>query len=285
MERVEELIQGLYPDEPTPNLSQGPDASETRRQTQACLFARTIICPSCEGTIPLSPNWRLDSKGTGLRVVPDIVSGTCSFQIVTRASDQSPGTISSAKATCPFPNCGATTPAGYISQEAQGGRLGHQLYCIIYRDSWYPTTKSGRGFPKAPKTSPGIPRIKRPDDDNTEGVAIPDWPELAELLGAGQHSPHRRSSPRRRPSPSPVWNAPLAGHVQPPPTSGPRLLRPSLPRPSRRRPRSREDSTRSAKAAWCYIALAMDKMINRNSLISSVGFRTKDIVNGRGNLR
>ena len=156
LERVEELIQGVYPDEPTPNLNQGHDASQTRRQTQACLFARTITCPSCEGTIPLSPNWRLDSNGTGIRVVPDTTSGTCSFEIVTKESDQSPGTISRAKATCPYPNCGATTPAGYISTEAQAGRLGHQLYCIIYRDTWKTKTKSGRDFPSAPRHARGF---------------------------------------------------------------------------------------------------------------------------------
>ena len=227
LERVEELIQGLYPDEPTANVGQDHNASETRRQTQACLFARTITCTSCEGTIPLSPNWRLDSKGTGLKVVPDTTSGTCSFEIVTRASDQSPGTVSRAKAACPYPTCGATTPAGYISTEAQAGRLGHQLYCIIYRDSWYPTTKSGR-LSKRPKTSRGF-RVPRPDDDNTEGVEI----QLAELVESWERDNILPTEEIFRgdktATPPGLRYAPLAGHVQPPPTSSPRLLRPGVP--------------------------------------------------------
>ena len=113
LERVRELTADLYPEEQQPEDEPGNQQNENvraKRYAQTYLFARTLICPSCEGTIPLSPNWRLDSKGTGVRVMPDTTSGTCSFEIVTRASDQSPGTVSRAKATCPYPNCGATTP-------------------------------------------------------------------------------------------------------------------------------------------------------------------------------
>ena len=174
LERVRELTRPIYiPRNRNPKHEPGPPQNtevRAKRYAQTYLFARTLICPSCEGTIPLSPNWRLDSKGTGVRVMPDTTSGTCSFEIVTRGSDESPGTVSRAKAACPYPTCGATTPAGYISTEAQAGRLGHQLYCIIYRDSWYPTTKSRR-LSKRPKTSRGF-RVPRPDDDNTEGVEI-----------------------------------------------------------------------------------------------------------------
>ena len=263
-ERVEELIQGLYPDEPTANVSQDHNASETRRQTQACLFARTITCPSCEGTIPLSPNWRLDSKGTGLKVVPDTTSGTCSFEIVTRASDQSPGTVSRAKAACPYPSCGATTPAGYISQEAQAGRLGHQLYCIIYRDSWYPITKSGR-LSKRPKTSRGF-RVPKEGNDNTAQVQeqlkklTEPWetdgilPNEEIFRGDKTATPLDYGMPRWRDMFSPRQ---LLAHgycvqafhdlVDEDQASG--LL------------------DESREAAWCYVALGIDKLINRNSLL------------------
>ena len=93
MERVRELTADLYPEEQQPEDEPGNQQNENvraKRYAQTYLFARTVKCPSCEGTIPLSPNWRLDSKGTGIRVLPDTTSGTCSFEIVTRASDQSP---------------------------------------------------------------------------------------------------------------------------------------------------------------------------------------------------
>ena len=262
LERVEELIQGVYPDEPTPNLNQGHDASQTRRQTQACLFARTITCPSCEGTIPLSPNWRLDSNGTGIRVVPDTTSGTCSFEIVTKESDQSPGTISRAKATCPYPTCGATTPAGYISTEAQGGRLGHQLYCIIFRDTWITKTKSGRDS-KRPKTARGF-RVPTPNDDNITEVntKLADLAELEErdnilptedVPHGDDLRPHHYGMPRWRDMFS---SRQLLAHgycVQ--------AFRDLVDEDS---DTGKLEEVR--KAAWCYIALAIDKLINTNSL-------------------
>ena len=262
LERVEELIQGVYPDEPTPNLNQGHDASRTRRQTQACLFARTITCPSCEGTIPLSPNWRLDSNGTGIRVVPDTTSGTCSFEIVTKESDQSPGTISRAKATCPYPTCGATTPAGYISTEAQGGRLGHQLYCIIFRDTWITKTKSGRDS-KRPKTARGF-RVPTPNDDNITEVntKLADLAELEErdnilptedVPHGDDLRPHHYGMPRWRDMFSPRQLLAHGYCVQ--------AFHDLVDEDS---DTGKLEEVR--KAAWCYIALAIDKLINTNSL-------------------
>ena len=276
--RVRELTTDLYPEEPQPEAEPGNQQNSNvraKRYVWAYLFARTVKCPSCEGTIPLSPNWRLDSKGTGVRVVPDATSGTCSFEIVTRASDQSPGTVSRAKAACPYPTCGATTPAGYISTEAQAGRLGHQLYCIIYRDSWYQTTKSGK-LSKRPKTSRGF-RVPRPDDDNTEGVEI----QLAELVESWERDnilpteevphgddqrPHHYGMPRWRDMFSPRQ---LLAHGY--------CVQAFHDLVDEDRDAGKLDENR--KAAWCYIALAMDKMINRNSLITRWD-SGKDIVTG-----
>ena len=171
LSKVRTLTEGLYPKEPQPSEdeeNQKTSRVRAKRYAQTYLFARTLTCPSCEGIIPLSPNWRLDSKGTGIQLIPIPTSGTCSFKIVNKTSEQSTGTVSRAKATCPYPNCGATTPAGYVSKEAQAGRLGHQLYCIIYRDTWNTLTKSGRPS-KRPKTSRGF-RVPTSEDDNTAEV-------------------------------------------------------------------------------------------------------------------
>ena len=266
LERVRELTADLYPEEQQPEDEPGNQQNENvraKRYVWAYLFARTVKCPSCEGTIPLSPNWRLDSKGTGVRVVPDTTSGTCSFEIVTRASDQSPGTVSRAKAACPYPTCGATTPAGYISTEAQAGRLGHQLYCIIYRDSWYPTTKSGR-LSKRPKTSRGF-RVPRPDDDNTAEVDTR-LAELAELWERDNILPTEDvqngdktktlldyGMPRSRDMFSPRQLLAHGYCVQ--------AFHDLVDED-----RDADKLNENRKAAWCYLALAMDKLINTNSL-------------------
>ena len=261
--KVEGLTEGLYPKEPQPAVDESPNANKVLRQTQACLISRTLECPSCGGTIPLSPNWRLDSKGSGIRLLPDTTSGTCSFEIVTRASDQSPGTVSRAKATCPYPNCGATTPAGYISTEAQSGRLGHQLYCIIYRDTWETKTKSGRSS-KRPKTSRGF-RVPKEGDDNTAELDTK-LSGLAELWERGNilpteevpygddSRPHQYGMPRWRDMFSPRQ---LLAHGY--------CVQAFQDLVDEDRDAGKLDENR--KAAWCYIALAMDKLINTNSLL------------------
>ena len=267
LDRVRDLTAGLYPKEPQPQGKTGTPQNgglPTKRHVWAYLFARTVTCPSCEGNIPLSPNWRLDSKGSGIRLLPDTTSGTCSFEIVTKTSDQSPGTVSRAKASCPYPNCGATTPAGYISQEAQGGRLGHQLYCIIYRDTWETRTKSGRPS-KRPKTSRGF-RVPKEGDDNTAELDTR-LAGLAELWERGNilpteevphgddNRPHQYGMPRWRDMFSPRQ---LLAHGY--------CVQAFQDLVGEDRDAGTLDESR--KAAWCYLALGVDKLINRNSLMS-----------------
>ena len=171
-ERVAELLQDVYPEEPQPAEKEvkfeNSKTARAQRYVWAYLWARAVFCPSCKGSIPLSPNWRLDAHGTGVKLIPDIATGRCTFAIVDSLAKQSPGTVKNAIATCPFPNCGATTERGYISEEAQAGRLGQQLYCVIYRDEWQTFTKTGK-LSKRPKTQRGF-RTVTPDEDNTAWV-------------------------------------------------------------------------------------------------------------------
>ena len=93
--RVNELLADAYPDEPAPDCANGEcphpqrmcsrngcdhktencsqsvharAASRAQRYAQTYLWAREAQCPSCHVQIPLSPNWRLDDKGTGMRL-------------------------------------------------------------------------------------------------------------------------------------------------------------------------------------------------------------------------
>ena len=172
-ERVAKLLQGVYPEEPQPAEKEvkieNSETARAQRYAQTYLWARAVSCPSCKGSIPLSPNWRLDAHGTGVKLIPDIATGHCTFAIVDSLAEQSPGTVKNAIATCPFPNCGATTERGYISEEAQAGQLGQQLYCVIYRDEWPTFTKAGKPS-KRPKTRRGF-RTVTPDENNTDWIA------------------------------------------------------------------------------------------------------------------
>ena len=265
--RVRELLDGVYPVEPQLSEAEKRSKFETTRAQRyvwSYLWARVVSCPSCRGRIPLSPNWRLTSGGTGIRLVPDMENGECTFKMVHKVADQSPGTVNNGIATCPSPKCGATTPKDYISQEAQAGRLGHQLYCIIYRDQWWPLTKSGKPR-KRPKTRRGF-RIAAPKDDNSAWVAqrlkelAPQWdagdvlPNEAVPVG-NDNRPHNYGMSPWRNMFSPRQQLAHGYCVQ--------AFRELVD----------EDRTTGVlndtrKAAWCYVALAMDKLINRNSLIT-----------------
>ena len=94
--RVSELLADVYPAEYAPDCASGncphPQAMcnisgcqhknnkcsifthravRAQRYVWAYLWARTAGCPGCHVEIPLSPNWRLDNNGTGMRVEPD----------------------------------------------------------------------------------------------------------------------------------------------------------------------------------------------------------------------
>ena len=270
LSRVRELTAELYPEEPQPEPKLGNQQNaevRAKRYVWAYLFARTLICPSCEGTIPLSPNWRLDSKGTGIRLIPDVTTGTCSFEIVNRTADISPSTKPprSHSATCPYPNCGTTTPTGYIPQEAQAGRLGHQLYCIIYRDEWYPLTKAGKPY-KKPKTARGF-RIPTTEDDN----AMQTVAHLKDSTGTWEREdilPNEEVLNGDKTKTlldygMPKWRdmfttRQLLAHGY--------CVQAFRDLVYEDRDAGRLDEIR--KAAWCYVALGVDKLINRNSLLS-----------------
>ena len=266
-QRVRELLEGIYPQEPQLSDAQKLKTFETTRAHRyvwSYLWARVVSCPSCQGQIPLSPNWRLTSGGIGIRLIPDLENGKCNFEIVNRVSEQSPGTVKDGIATCPYPNCGATTPRDYISQEAQAGRLGHELYCIIYRDQWWPLTKSGKPR-KRPKTQRGF-RIAKPKDDNSVEVARrlrvlkPQW-DAADILpgeavpeGNKTREPHRYGMPTWAELFSPRQQLAHGYCVQ--------AFRELVAED-----RANGDLDETRRATWCYIALALDKLLNTNSLL------------------
>ncbi len=146
--RVLAQIADLYPAEPNGWICDG------------YLWARTITCPYCGGVVPLSPNWKLDSSGHGVRLIPEI--GRIRFEIVEREADHSAGTVKGGDGTCPFPDCRRTIDGDEIKAQARAGRMGHQLYCVVYREERIKGyTKNGKA--KTEKVR-GF-RPPRPEDD------------------------------------------------------------------------------------------------------------------------
>ena len=314
LSRVSEKLADAYPEEPQPDCAGGtcphpqryrctencPDpvscghsklglkshaGVRAQRYVWAYLWARTVKCPACDGAIPLSPNWRLDNKGTGIHLDPD--GQECQFRIVhdrracpdCRKSDPkkpcntatlhpdgeaSAGTTSQAVAVCPHPDCGITTPKRYLAKEAQTGRMGHQLYVVIYRDSWKEKTKAGKDK-KRPTTFRGFSEAT-PNRDNeafiedelarlkpqwdVEGIFpdedIPYGNKTKEPLNYGIGMWVEMFNPRQQ----------LAhGHCV------------ETFRECVEEDRTVEQLDDCRKAAWAFVALGIDKLINTNSLL------------------
>ena len=147
------------------------------------LWARTATCPYCDGLVPLSPHWRLAPDGTGIRLEPRLGDGPgkagriCSFGIVTSVAEQSPGAVARGNGICPYTDCGRVFDGDEIKRQAQAGRLGDQLYAVVYKERVRTTTKTGRVREKWVRRY----RAPRPADDNGAEIEarlaekLPEW--------------------------------------------------------------------------------------------------------------
>lgn len=308
LRRVAELTQGVYPPEPQPewmaewndfhaeqicSKSEKTKIARAQRYDQTYLWARAVACPSCGGSIPLSPNWRLtkagsgggpkpktatrkdgsqvvipasnDAPGLGARLLPDESAGKCGFEIVSKASDHSRGTVARGTATCPYPSCGATTPKGYIAAEASAGRMGHQLYGIIYRDSWQDYTKAG-AVKKRLSTQRHF-RAATPADDNSAEILRrlaefkPKW-DAEDILPSEEFPPGNDNRPITY-GMSP-WRNMFSSRQQ---LAHGVCVQAFHELVDEDRASGVLDDAR--KATWCYIALALDKLIVSNNLLAS----------------
>ena len=147
------------------------------------LWARTVTCPYCDGLVPLSPNWRLASDGTGVRLKPHLGGGPgtagreCSFEVVTSVREQSEGTVTRGDGTCPYSDCGRVIDGDVIKAQAQAGQMGEQLFTVVYKERVLATTKTGRTREKWVRRY----RAPRPEDDNSAEIdallaeKLPEW--------------------------------------------------------------------------------------------------------------
>jgi putative DNA methylase len=165
--RREKRLADYYPAEPAPNCI-----------STNFLWARTIHCPYCAGKVPLSPNWKLAPDGTGVRVLPQLGTGSgdssrhCRFEIVASAKEQSEGTVKGGDATCPYPDCGRVIDGDNVKQQAQAGDMGEQLFAVVFKRRLAAAyTKTGK--PKKDKWERAY-RAPRPEDDNSAQIAAAD---------------------------------------------------------------------------------------------------------------
>ena len=315
LSRVSEKLVDAYPEEPQPDCAGGncphpqryrctgncsdPDScSHTKlglkahagvraqRHAQTYLWARTVNCPACGGLIPLSLNWKLDDKGTGIRLKPN--GQNCDFKIVherkscleCRKNDPlrpcnastlyaegeiSSRTVSSGIAVCPHPNCGTTTKKGYVSTEAQEGRMGHRFYGIIYRDSWIEKTKSGADK-KRPTTFRGFTEVSSNRVDESAAMDMladiePRWQSA--LVLPDEEIPHGNKTKEPINYGMTKWTQMFNSRQQLAHGHCVEAFRECVDEDL-----DAELLGESRKASWAYVALAVDKLINRNSLLA-----------------
>src|SRR5271157_5478595 len=265
--RRDERLAPFFPPEPL------PDSVATN-----WLWARTISCPYCGGLGPLSPNWRLDSKGTGVRLVPHTEEPEhrhCTFQIVTKAKDHSAGTVKGGDGLCPFPDCGRVIDGDEVKSQARAGKMGEQIYAIVYKETVKTgTTKAGKDKFKAVR---GF-RAPRPEDDVSARVnatleaKMPEWEARGIVPGEDIRPGQKTDEPRR--SGMYRWldmfsPRQLLGHC-----TSVEVFHDLV---EEIRGSQSGDVSTLDKAALAYLAIALDKMLNYNSRMS-VWMSTREVV-------
>ena len=233
------------------------------------LWARTVTCPYCDGLVPLSPNWRLAPDGTGVRLVPDCAGGpgkpdrVCTFQIVGTAEEQFPGTVARGDGHCPYADCGRVVDGDEIKRQAQAGQIGEQLFAVVYkRRVPGKVLKSGkRGRDKWVRGY----RAPRPEDDNSAairerlGEKLREWDALD--IVPSERFPENSNDNRPIQYGMPLWRDLFSPRQLLCHGTSVEVFREML---DADRAAGRLDDLR--QAAYGYLALSLDKMLDRNSM-------------------
>lgn len=148
------------------------------------LWARTVSCPHCDGLVPLSPNWRIAPGGLGIKLIPQLRNGPnssdriCKFEIVRGEELQSEGTVARGRGMCPYTDCGRVIEGDQIRSQAKEGQMGEQLYAVVYKTRIKTYRKDGsRGRDKWERGY----RTPTDEDDNLATAQkllserLPDW--------------------------------------------------------------------------------------------------------------
>ncbi len=234
------------------------------------LWARTVTCPNCDGLVPLSPNWRLAPGGIGIRLKPELASGpgsdgrVCRFEIVEKAQDQSPGTVSRGDGECPYADCGRVIDGDEIKRQAQAGRMGEQLYAVVYKQRIETVLKSGRRGKD--KWVRGY-RAPRPEDDNSADIVarlaekLPEWEALD--MVPSERFPELSNDDRPIQYGMPLWRDLFSPRQLLCHGTSVEVFREML-----EADRAKDELTEVRCAAYGYLALSLDKLCDYNSRMS-----------------
>ncbi len=249
-----------------------PPDSDPMKEDATYLWARTVDCPYCGGLVPLSPNWRLNSAGKGVRLIPHTDKPDhrhCTFEIVEKAKDHSAGTVKGGDGSCPYPDCGRVIDGDEIKSQAQAGKMGQQLYAIVYKQKIKIGTTKGKNPRDKFKTVRGF-RAPRPEDDVSAQVdaalaaKMPEW--QARNIVPDEVFPEGTNDSRPLQYGMPLWRnmfspRQLLGHC-----ISVEVFHELL---EEIREKSNGEIVQCDRAALSYIGIALDKMLNWNALLTT----------------
>ncbi|MDE5123449.1 MAG: DUF1156 domain-containing protein [Trichodesmium sp. St19_bin1] len=163
---------------------------------QNYLWAHTVICPSCQSVVPLSPNWWLYKrpekqnlhKWCAVKPIPNPEGKRVDFELIkgskgkgtTIKTDEGEfdpndyNTISRGVGKCL--NCGSVIEDESIKAYSSVHNFGHQLYAVAYKEGKsnlqfrLPETTDFQGFTKAEEV------LKQKETDFTIASLIPNEP-------------------------------------------------------------------------------------------------------------
>jgi adenine-specific DNA methylase len=183
---------------------------------------------------------------------------------VDREADHSPGTVKGGDGNCPFPECRRTIDGDEIKAQAQAGRMGHQLYCVVYKEEHInghtkggkPKTQVIRGF-RAPRPEDEVEALVR---QNLE-ARMPLW--QARNIVPDEEFPENTNDDRPLQYGAPLWRDQFNGRQLHGNCTSVEVFQDMV---EELKAKNGSQLAEIDRAAMVYIALALDKVVYYNAI-------------------
>ena len=193
-----------------------------------------------------------------MRLRPDPARKRCDFEIVTTLEEHSEGTVTGGDAKCPYPGCGRIVDGDEVKQQAQAGRMGEQLYTVVFKRKIVTRTKTGK---EKVRWERGY-RAPRSADDNSDFIRcqlderLPAWE--ANGLVPTERFPENGNDLRPIIYGMPLWRNLFSGRQLLVHALGVEVFAEVVG----------DAQTEPQRVAAVYLAFCLDKMLNYNSRMS-----------------